>query len=109
MKSCRVPVGVASGQQWSAGDPLRGLSARQLSSSLVARRHEGGGVTKEKFRLNIGTINPSLLEMEYAVRGPLLKRAMEIQEELKQVRLSSFVFDEFGSPGARASTSVQTK
>ena len=66
-------------------------------------------MTKEKFRLNTGTINPFLLEMQYAVRGPLPIKAMEIVEELKQVRLSSFMFDKLGSPGACARTSLHTK
>ena len=72
MKSCRVPAG-ASGEQRSTGD-------------------EAGGVTERHFRLDIDTINPFLLEMQYAVRGPVLKKAMEIEEELKQVRLSSLCF-----------------
>lgn len=100
--SCRAPAG-ASGEQWSTGDPLGGPSARQLS---VARRDEGGGVTERHFRLDIDTINPFLLKMEYAVRGPVLKKAVEIEEELKQVRLSSFRVS--SRPGACASTSLRT-
>lgn len=107
MKSSRVTAG-ASGRQWSAGDPLGCPSPRQLSTSL-ARRDEGGGVTGQNFRLDIDTINPFLKEMQYAVRGPVLKRAMEIEEDLKQVRLSSFVFHEFGKPGACASASLRTE
>ena len=84
MKSCRASAG-ASRRRWPAGDSLGGLSARQLSSSPVARRGDGGGVTGEHFRLNVDTINPFLLEMQYAVRGAVLMKAMEIEEELKQV------------------------
>lgn len=82
MESVRTPAG-ASERERSADDPLGGLSTRQPSS---ARRDERGGVTERHFRLDIDTINPFLLEMQYAVRGPLLKKAMEIEEELKQVR-----------------------
>ena len=82
MQSCRVSAG-ASRQRWSAGDSLGGLSARQLSSSPVARRDDA---TQRHFRLGIDTLNPRLLEMQYAVRGPTLKKAMEIEADMKQVR-----------------------
>lgn len=84
VQSCRASAG-ASRLRWSAGDSLGGLSARQLSSSPVARREEGGGVTGKHFRLGVDTINPFLLEMQYAVRGAVLMKAMEIEEQLKQV------------------------
>jgi len=35
--------------------------------------------------LNLDTMNPNVRIMEYAVRGPLLIRATEIENELKKV------------------------
>lgn len=35
--------------------------------------------------LNLDNMNPNVRIMEYAVRGPLLIRATEIENELKQV------------------------
>lgn len=37
--------------------------------------------------LNIGNINPHVKTMEYAVRGPLVIRAVEIEKELDKVRI----------------------
>lgn len=37
--------------------------------------------------LNIDNMNPNIRIMEYAVRGPLLTRATEIENELKKVCL----------------------
>lgn len=35
--------------------------------------------------LNLDNMNPNVRIMEYAVRGPLLTRATEIENELKKV------------------------
>lgn len=35
--------------------------------------------------LTIGNLNPNLVKMEYAVRGPLVIRATAIEKELQQV------------------------
>jgi hypothetical protein len=37
--------------------------------------------------LTINNINPCIKTMEYAVRGPLVIRATEIEKELEQVRM----------------------
>jgi hypothetical protein len=41
---------------------------------------------KQKFHLDLDTINPNLRKVQYAVRGPVLDRAMEIERDLMQVR-----------------------
>jgi len=38
--------------------------------------------------VNIDNINKNIKEMEYAVRGPLVFRAFEIEKELEQVSSS---------------------
>lgn len=40
---------------------------------------------KKRFTLNLDTINPNLKRVQYAVRGPVLDRAMEIDADLLQV------------------------
>ena len=45
----------------------------------------------DRFVLNQETINPNLKEVQYAVRGPVLDRAMEIDRDLQQVT-------QYGSP-----------
>ena len=42
--------------------------------------------TRERFTLDQRTINPNLKKVQYAVRGPVLDRAMEIEHDLTQVR-----------------------
>lgn len=39
--------------------------------------------------LTLDSINPNVIKMEYAVRGPLVIRAGEIEKEIKQVRSKS--------------------
>ncbi|KAF1740843.1 hypothetical protein MXB_44, partial [Myxobolus squamalis] len=38
---------------------------------------------KDKEILNIDTLNPAILAVEYAVRGPIVTRAGEIQKEIE--------------------------
>lgn len=45
--------------------------------------------------LNLENMNPNVRIMEYAVRGPLLIRATEIENELKKVRILIFVYYRF--------------
>lgn len=37
--------------------------------------------------LTLDSMNPNVIKMEYAVRGPLVIRAGEIEKEIKQVKL----------------------
>lgn len=39
-----------------------------------------------KHVLTVETINPNVVTMQYAVRGPLVIRAVELEKELAQVR-----------------------
>lgn len=41
--------------------------------------------------LNVDNINPNFVVMEYAVRGPLVIRAGEIEKELEQVSARPFL------------------
>ena len=42
---------------------------------------------RERFVLDLGSINPNLKEVQYAVRGPVLDRAMAIDRDLAKVTL----------------------
>ena len=46
----------------------------------------GDGDGGKRFFLDLETINPNLKKVQYAVRGPVLDRAMEIDRDLAQVR-----------------------
>lgn len=41
--------------------------------------------TKSNRTLTLDSMNPNVIKMEYAVRGPLVIRAGEIEKEIKQV------------------------
>ena len=40
---------------------------------------------RRRFTIDLESVNPNLKQMEYAVRGPVLDRAMEIEKEILQV------------------------
>ena len=66
------------------GPGNRDLLRRSLSASagtMAAGQGDGG----KRFFLNQGSINPHLKKVEYAVRGPVLDRAMEIDRDLAKV------------------------
>lgn len=67
------------------------LSSRTLSSVSETRRGlprekmtENGVSSKAKV-LTIDTMNPTVKKVEYAVRGPIVQRAVELERELSQV------------------------
>lgn len=44
--------------------------------------------SKQRRTITLDSMNPNVIKMEYAVRGPLVIRAGEIEKEIKQVRKS---------------------
>ena len=40
--------------------------------------------------LSLSNMNPAVKEMQYAVRGPIVVRAAQLEKELKKVKSSSF-------------------
>nr|XP_019969279.1 PREDICTED: alanine aminotransferase 2-like [Paralichthys olivaceus] len=96
-------AGSSSGAQRAGGVPtprVRSLTCPPLSpsypgralSSLSATRHglpkekmsENGVVSRAKV-LTIDTMNPTVKKVEYAVRGPIVQRAVELERELSEV------------------------
>ena len=55
----------------------------------MAERNVSNGPVGEKV-LQLSNINPQIKVMEYAVRGPLVIRAGEIEKELANVSFISF-------------------
>jgi hypothetical protein len=44
--------------------------------------------------LNVDTMNPNVKRIEYAVRGPILQRAVQIEKELKEVHFHVYYWIE---------------
>lgn len=64
------------------GRDLSGLSATRRG--LAQEKMSETGVSRGKV-LTIDTMNPSVKKVEYAVRGPIVQRAVQIEKELKEV------------------------
>lgn len=83
----RKTSGNGNGGCWPAGS----VSARISSATVTIRSRAMASVASSqgpnKKVLTIDNVNPNLKRMEYAVRGPLLIRALEIEKEIEKVRL----------------------
>lgn len=69
------------------------LSSGALNSSQSSEKSEP--VSKRTMAssaktLTLDSMNPNVIKMEYAVRGPLVIRAGEIEKEIKQVCFTNF-------------------
>ncbi|CAF4775276.1 unnamed protein product [Rotaria sp. Silwood1] len=62
-------------------------SSRILATAGVITKRE----QKRHSSLTIKTLNPLVKEVEYAVRGPIVIRAGEIEKQLKVIKFS-FIF-----------------
>ena len=88
--------GGAPGVRSLTSPPLSSSSPGRALSSVSATRR---GLPKEKMTENQGssrakvltmdTMNPTVKKVEYAVRGPIVQRAVELEKELSQVRTTS--------------------
>lgn len=94
----RIDLLAGSGAARPAGDGPRGrsltcspLSFRTLSSvsetrrGLPRERMAENGVSSRAKVLTIDSMNPRVKKVEYAVRGPIVQRAVELEKELSQV------------------------
>lgn len=84
--------GVASSSSSSFGvcRGERGLMrlTRPVAASVGVRMASTQGGCADNRCLTIDNMNPCVKTMEYAVRGPLVIRASEVEKELQQVRTS---------------------
>lgn len=55
-------------------------------SSVEPERSNQRTMASSAKTLTLDSMNPNVIKMEYAVRGPLVIRAGEIEKEIKQVR-----------------------
>uniref|UniRef100_H2TVB7 alanine transaminase n=1 Tax=Takifugu rubripes TaxID=31033 RepID=H2TVB7_TAKRU len=93
----RTELFAVSGAPKRAGDGPRGralnsspVSSRTISSVSETRRGlprekmTENGVSSRAKVLTIDTMNPTVKKVEYAVRGPIVQRAVELERELSQ-------------------------
>jgi len=66
-----------------------GVSSETCSPNQQRKFSSNG--TAETQTLNMKTLNPNILHVEYAVRGPLVIRACELEKELSQVGLLTYL------------------
>lgn len=67
----------------SPGRALSSLSATRRG--LPKEKMSENGVSSRAKVLTIDTMNPTVKKVEYAVRGPIVQRAVELERELSQV------------------------
>ncbi|MBN3302175.1 ALAT2 aminotransferase, partial [Amia calva] len=61
------------------------LSSRRTVCGLTGRKMSQNGVAPHRGKvLTAETMNPNIRRVEYAVRGPIVQRAVEIEKELKE-------------------------
>uniref|UniRef100_A0A669C9P6 alanine transaminase n=1 Tax=Oreochromis niloticus TaxID=8128 RepID=A0A669C9P6_ORENI len=75
-----------SGTQRHGGDPrTRSLTCPPMSSSSSpGRKMSENGIMSRAKVLTIDTMNPTVKKVEYAVRGPIVQRAVELERELSE-------------------------
>lgn len=56
------------------------------------------GILHPERVLTVDTMNPNVKRVEYAVRGPIVQRAVQIEKELKEVTIVNIVFCEVTLP-----------
>ena len=72
---------VATGWTYTGSQGLQlQLTGERVKSKKMAPNNET--------QVNLGNMNPCVKKMEYAVRGPLVIRASELEAEVKKVRLN---------------------
>lgn len=70
---------------WAGGVRTRPDNARICAAAPAARTTDRSMATQSQKALTEQNINPNIVKLEYAVRGPLVIRAGEIEKELEKV------------------------
>ena len=73
----------------SVGIVFGRLILRSSRSKRPITAAQSANMATQSRVITVENINPQVKTMEYAVRGPLVIRAVELEKELKHVRLSS--------------------
>jgi len=71
---------------WSTSVVVAGGCRPHAAVVTTARSSSSASVGGCGRVLTMDTLNPNVRAMEYAVRGPIVVRAAEIEQELQQVR-----------------------
>lgn len=70
----------------SSSSPGRALSSLSATRrGLPLEKMSENGVASRAKVLTIDTMNPTVKKVEYAVRGPIVQRAVELEKELSEV------------------------
>lgn len=72
----------------SLSSPHRDLSAFPAAQNehLQQKMSENGAIPRQGKVLTVETMNANVKKVDYAVRGPIVQRAVQIEKELKEVR-----------------------
>lgn len=62
----------------------RAIVSGNFNIPLISQ-HQTMATSAKRKLITLETMNPNMIKMEYAVRGPLVIRAAEIEKELKAV------------------------
>jgi len=94
----RINVSVPTARCWRAGGPPIGVLRRSVATlrwramsvsveaTAMTSASDARSISSASGRvLTMDTLNPNVRAMEYAVRGPIVVRAAEIEKELEKV------------------------
>lgn len=83
MRSCLSPIYNITNRSFNVVSSPNSSPTRRLTSY---------NPVKMSRILTLDSINPNVKTMEYAVRGPIVIRAVEIEKELEQVGINQILF-----------------
>lgn len=66
--------------------PIRTFSAGPSRLALWKNMAEDEALSQCRKVLTLDTMNANVKKVEYAVRGPIVQRAMQLEKELREVR-----------------------
>lgn len=82
---CRLLLGNPFHRQRAANFFLRSCNHSSASSCKAKVRVFSNSATMDKKVITMENLNPQVIKMEYAVRGPLVIRATALEKELLAV------------------------
>lgn len=84
-RTCRT-LGALSVMSSSPFSPIRTFSAGRSNLAWEKMAEKEGAVSQRRKVLTIDTMNANVKKVEYAVRGPIVQRAVQLEKELREVR-----------------------
>ena len=83
---------------------LRGARSPALAvrlAEMAVAPQKGYSSVGDRFSVTLDSLNPNLKQVRYAVRGPILDRAMAIQRDLEEVNFFDQIFYSRETHGAQ--------